>query len=99
MHREIEMHLDLGTPCVTDDFASRSPDRPEYCFDQATDAAEPVALTDASAAAHGRLSEAWLKAGPAAALISPAFPAGLRRRDRTHRTITILLIDDDAVDV
>jgi CheY-like chemotaxis protein len=92
------MHLNLNGLRVTNDLETRSPVRPGDCFDQATDDAEPVARTDEQFATHGALSEAWLHAEPAT-LLSPLLPAGLRSRDPTHRTITILLIDDDAIDV
>jgi CheY-like chemotaxis protein len=92
------MHLDLGSLCVSDEFANRSRLRPGDCFDQVTDAVEPVARIDEPSATPGALSEAWSPTEPAT-LISPLLPAGRRSRDPTHRTITILLIDDDAVDV
>jgi len=92
------MHLNLGSLHVTDDLESRSRVRPGDCFGRVTDDAEPIARTDEPFATQAALSEAWLPAGPAT-LISPLLPAGLRSRDPTHRTITILLIDDDTVDV
>jgi CheY-like chemotaxis protein len=49
-------------------------------------------------ASRGMLSEARLHAGPACSM-APLLPAGLRDRNPTYRTITILLVDDDTVDV
>jgi CheY-like chemotaxis protein len=47
---------------------------------------------------QGALVEAWLHTEPAGSP-APLLPIGQRSRGSTHRTITILLIDDDAVDV
>ena len=49
-------------------------------------------------ASQGALAEAWLHAEPAGSE-APLMPDTLCGRDPTHRTITILLIDDDTVDV
>ena len=57
-----------------------------------------VARRSGTLASQGVPAEAWLHAEPASAE-APLFPAGLRGRDSTHRTITVLLIDDDTVDV
>jgi CheY-like chemotaxis protein len=94
--RETVMHLNLGSLRVTDDFTSRSRVRPGHCCGHVTDDAQP--RSNEPLATRGALSEAWLPVGPAT-LIAPRLPAGLRSRDPTHRTITILLIDDDTVDV
>jgi CheY-like chemotaxis protein len=92
------MHLNLGSLRLTDDFASSSRTPPEDGFGQLTDDAEPIARTDAPFATRGALSEAWLHAEPAT-LISALVPVGRRSRDPTNGIITILLIDDDPVDV
>ncbi len=74
---------------VTGSFDHRSQGRPGDR--RATRICEAVAT-------RAVLAEAWLHAEPASSP-APLLPVGVRRWDPTHRTITILLIDDDEIDV
>jgi CheY-like chemotaxis protein len=50
-------------------------------------------------AIHGALAEAELDWDPAACPLAPPMPVGRRGRDPKSKTISILLVDDDTIDV
>lgn len=68
------------------------------CSGVRTDKLQPVALTGEPPAILGALAEAPWPAGHAGSM-APLLPVGRRDRGPTQRTITILLVDDNAVDV
>jgi CheY-like chemotaxis protein len=80
---------------TTGDDATRSWDD---CFDVMADDAESTARAPELLATYGVASEACPAAEPVP-LNSPSLPVGLGGPDPKHRTITILLVDDDTVDV
>jgi CheY-like chemotaxis protein len=96
--RETVMKLNSGSLCVTDDFAARSRVRPDNCFGRPAHDSAPATGTNERFATHGALAEAGLFPEPASSSV-PLLPAGRRDREVMHRTVTILLVDDDEIDV
>jgi CheY-like chemotaxis protein len=90
--------MNLGGQHITGNVETRPRVRPGDCYDQASYDPVPVTRTGRPPATQGALTEASLHAEPAS---SPAalLPVGRRGTDPAPRTVTILLIDDDTVDV
>jgi CheY-like chemotaxis protein len=89
------MNLNPGNLHVMDDFTARSRLRPGDCFRSDY---VPAITTSERFATQGSLAEARRHAEPASSL-APFLPVGLRGREPTYRAITILLVDDAAIDV
>lgn len=92
------MYLNSGSLHVTNDFRARPAFRLGGGFasvicdpELRSEATEPFAARDA-------LAEARWHAVPTGSL-APLLPVSRRDRDSRHRTITVLVVDDDATDV
>jgi CheY-like chemotaxis protein len=92
------MNLNPGRLHVTHDLVVRSPIGPGDRFAPQTYDPMTPAKADQSFAAQGVLADARVHAEPAGSL-TPIWPDGRRGRDTRHRTISVLLVDDDAADV
>jgi CheY-like chemotaxis protein len=92
------MKLNQASVRRTENFETRLLVRPGSRSGAVTDEREPVARAGELFATQGAPAEARSHAEPASSM-APLLPVGSRHRDATHRTITILLVDDDAVDV
>jgi CheY-like chemotaxis protein len=90
------MNLNPSSLRVADRFEIRSLVRPADCFGPV--GYDPMPVTGERFATRGALAEAQWRAEPASAL-APLLTIGQRGRDPTQRTITVLLVDDDTVDV
>jgi CheY-like chemotaxis protein len=92
------MDLNPGSLHVTNDFRARS-GTPQGDW-SGPDIRHPMKLTAANQpyTMQGVLAESRWQAEPACSL-APDLPVGRRGRDSRNRTITVLLVDDDATDV
>jgi CheY-like chemotaxis protein len=90
------MKLNPGRQCVKDDFEARSRAWPGHCFGQLT--LDPAPVTNERSMTRGALAEAAWRPEPAGSF-APHLPVGRRDRDAMNRTVTILLVDDDEIDV
>ena len=92
------MNLHQSCCLVTDEAETSLLSAPADRSREVTDDAEPVIEAVDLFTAQSRAAEARCVAGPACSM-APLDPVGLSGRDPTHQTVTILLVDDDAVDV
>jgi CheY-like chemotaxis protein len=87
------MKLNPGRLCVMDDFEARPRARPD-----GQQTLDPAPAIGECFMTRGALAEAVWRPELAGSF-APHLPVGRRDRDAMHKTITILLVDDDEIDV